>query len=297
MKECICKLKGRKFNLLFDEKENFKNFIESFNYFSKFDEIIESIDFMENPEYFLEENEWFKLDLEQLDKNMKNPIDKIFYLFENTAEVSHIEKNKINQIKLIMYGEKKDNKWKINCQVIYPSKILKDSKNFISWSNGIKVFKQENLIMVENRIDFVLDEKNIYFKKLSDLNNIHGNFKHLYKEASQEEIENIFMNELKDVILINENLIKEHQISSINLKKIKFHENNGIFEEIKKRPSEFINYLVKHPLLKDIVKDDTIEIKSDEDMKILLKACSQQVYKGEFTNEDFLASGNKKLKD
>jgi hypothetical protein len=298
MKECICKLKYKKFNLLFNKEDNFHSFIENFQNFTNFDENLKLVNFMQNPEYKLEDDEWFKLDIEILEKNIKNHINKIFNLFENSGDISHIEKDKFYDVKLIMYGEKNNDEWKINCQVIHPSKILKEDKKFLFlWNNGIKVFKQENLIILEDKIDFIINSKNILFKKLSDLNNIHGDFKHLYKEASQEEVENIFIKELKNIVIMNENLIKEHKISSLNLKKIKFHKDNGIFEEIKKRPTEFINYLTKYPLLKDIVKDDTIKIESDNDMKILLKACSQQVYKGEFTHEDFLASGNKKLKD
>jgi len=295
MKECICKLKKRKFNLLFNEKDNFDEFVRNLKTFNTFDEITDSIDFMQNPEYHLEENEWFKLDLEQLEQNMQKPVKKIFKLFENSADVSHIEKSKLSQIKLIMNGEKKDNKWRINCQVIYPSKILKEDKKFLVWSNGIKVFRQENLVMLEDRIDFILDEKTIYFKKLSDLNNIHGNFKHLYKEASQEEVKEIFIDELKNVVVIEGSLIGENRITPNNLKKIKFHKESGLFKKIQERPQDFVNYLKKYPLTKDLVKDDKIKIESDKDIKILLKACSQQIYNGEFTNEPFLASGNRKL--
>jgi len=295
MKECICKLKGGKFNLLFNEKDNFEEFVKNLENFNAFDVIRNSIDFMQNPEYHLEENEWFKLELEQLELNIQEPVKKIFELFENSADISHIEKNKLSQIKLIMNGEKKDNEWRINCQVIYPSKILKEDKKFLVWSNGIKVFKQENLVILEDRIDFILNEKTIYFKKLSDLNNIHGNFKHLYKEASQEEVKNIFIDELKDVVVIERSLIEENRISTNNLKKIKFHKENGMFKKIQERPTDFVNYLKKYPIIKDLVKDDKIKIESDKDIKILLKACSQQIYNGEFTNEPFLASGNRKL--
>lgn len=295
MKECICKLKRRKFNLLFNGKDNFEEFINRLEKFNAFDVIKNSIDFMQNPEYHLEEHEWFKLDLEQLEQNMQEPVKVIFKLFENSADISHIEKSKLNQIKLIMNGEKNDNEWRINCQVIYPSKILKEDKKFLVWSNGIKVFQEENLVMLEDRIDFILDKKTIYFKKLSDLNNIHGNFKHLYKEASHEEVKNIFIDELKYVVVIERSLIKENRITPNNLKKIKFHRENGIFKTIQERPQDFVNYLKKHSLTKDLVKDNKIKIESDKDINILLKACSQQVYNGEFTNESFLASGNRKL--
>jgi len=295
MKECICKLKRRKFNLLFNEKDNFEEFVKNLENFNAFDVITNSIDFMQNPEYNLEENEWFELDLEQLEQNMQEPVKKIFKLFENSVDISHIEEDKLNQIKLIMYGEKKDNKWIINCQVSKTTKILKEDKKFLVWSNGIKIFTQENLVILEDRIDFILDEKTIYFKKLSDLNNIHGSFKHLYKEASQEEVKNIFIDELKDVVVIERSLIEENRITPNNLKKIKFHKENGMFKEIQKRPQDFVNYLKKYSLTKDLVKDDKIKIESDKNIKILLKACSQQVYNGEFTNELFLASGNRKL--
>jgi len=295
MEQCICKLKRSNFNVLFDKIENLNSFKETFNNFCSFEEmdINRTINFMNNPEYQLEEDEWFKLKIVELENNIKAHIDKIFKIFNNTTEISDISSDKLNNVKLVMYGKKIDDKWKINGQVIFYPKIIREDK-FLCWNNGVKVLN-DNVIAFKDKIDFIIDDNYIFFKKLSYLNNIHGDFKHLYKAASQKEVKNIFMDKLKDIFVFKKNLIEENKITQNNLKKIKFHKENGIFKKIQERPQDFINYLKKYPLTKDLVEDNKIKIESDNDIKILLKACSQQVYNGDFTNEQFLASGNKKL--
>jgi ATP phosphoribosyltransferase regulatory subunit HisZ len=195
-----------------------------------------------------------------------------------------------------MYGEEVNGKLKINFQVITKSKLITDDK-FLFFDNGTKVLENSNLLQFEDKTHFMLCEttNRIYFKKLSHLNTIHGDFKHLYKEASREDLNQIFTKDLESLVDINSDLISNNQVSSFNLKKIAFYKTNSTFEKIKENPDQFLGYIKKFDVLKELISEDKISIQSDKNMKIFLKACSEQVYQGDFTGDSFMANANKKI--
>ena len=90
-------------------------------------------------------------------------------------------------------------------------------------------------------------------------------------------------------------MLNNNEISSFNLKKIAFYKSNGTFQEIIDNPDEFLVYMNKYDMLKELVNDDKISIQSDNNMKIFMKACSEQVYQGDFTGDFFMANANKKI--
>jgi hypothetical protein len=299
MAECICKLKKNKFNNLFDSTAEFDKFTENVPNFCSFINIEDNnlTNFKVSPDYSLAHDEWFYLETDDLEDNVKRHIDKIYEHFRSSTDLSNIDSSTLNDIKLVMYGEEVDDKLKINFQVITSRKYIAEDKRFLFFDNGTKLLENSNLLQFEDRADFILCEatKRIYFKQLSHLNNIHGDFKHLYKEASKSDVNTIFTTQLVDLVDINSDLINNNEISSINLKKISFYKTNGTFEKIKNNPDEFLVYMNKFDVLKELVSDDKISIQSDNNMKIFMKACSEQVYQGDFTGDSFMANANKKL--
>ncbi|WP_331774139.1 hypothetical protein [Sulfurospirillum sp. 1612] len=299
MAECICKLKKNKFNNLFDSSDEFDKFAENVPNFSSFITIEDNnlTNFKVSPDYIPAYDEWFYLETDDLENNVKRHIDKIYEHFRSSTDLSNIDSLTLNDIKLVMYGEEVDSKLKINFQVITSKKYIAEDKKFLFFDNGTKLLENNNLLQFEDKVDFILceDTGRIYFKQLSHLNNIHGDFKHLYKEASKSDVNNIFNTELVNLVDINSDLINSNKISSINLKKISFYKTNGTFEKIKNNPNEFLIYMNKFDVLKELVSDEKISIQSDNNMKIFMKACSEQVYQGDFTGDSFMANANKKI--
>jgi len=299
MAECICKLKKNRFNNLFDSTDEFDKFTENVPNFCNFITIEDNnlTNFKVSPDYVLAPDEWFYLETDDLEDNIKKHINKIYEHFRSSTDLSNIDSSTLNDIKLVMYGEETDSKLKINFQVITSRKYVAEDKRFLFFDNGTKLLENRNLLQFEDKVDFILCEttKRIYFKQLSHLNNIHGDFKHLYKEASKSDVNEIFTTQLVDLVTIDSDLINNNGISSINLKKISFYKTNGTFEKIKNNPNEFLVYMNKFDVLKELVSDDKISIQSDSNMKIFMKACSEQVYQGDFTGDSFMANANRKI--
>ena len=102
----------------------------------------------------------------------------------------------------------------------------------------------------------------------------------------------------EDKFLVFDNgtkILENNKISSLNLKKISFYKGSGVFQKIKDNPDEFLVYMKKFDVLKELLTADKISIQSDDNMKIFMKACSQQVYQGDFTGDFFMANTNKKI--
>jgi len=299
MAECICKLKKNKFNNLFDSRVEFEKFLENVPNFCSFIAIDSNnlTDFKISPDYSPTYDEWFYLETDGLEDNVKRHIEKIYEHFRSSTDLSNIDSSTLNDIKLVMYGEETDSKLKINFQVITSKKYIAEDKKFLFFDNGTKLLENNNLLQFEDKVDFILCEatKRIYFKQLSHLNNIHGDFKHLYKEASSGDLRDIFSTQLVDLVDINNDLINNNEISSINLKKIAFYKSNGTFQKIKDNPSQFLIYMNKFDVLKELISGDKISINSDNNMKIFMKACSEQVYQGDFSGDSFMANANKRL--
>lgn len=298
MAECICKLKQSRFNNLFETTEDFENFKQNLSNFCSFVTINNNnlTNFKISPDYSPSSDEWFYLEIDGLEENITRHIDTIYEHFRSSADLSDIDSTTLNEIKLVMYGEEIEEKLKINFQVITKSKFITEDK-FLFFDNGTKLLENDNLLQFEDKADFILCEASnrIYFKQLSHLNNIHGDFKHLYKEASNSDLRDVFTTQLTDLIDIDNELITNNKISSLNLKKIAFYKTNGTFQKIKDNPDEFLLYMNKYNLLKELLNADKISIQSDDNMKIFMKACSQQVYRGDFTGDDFVANANKKI--
>lgn len=298
MANCICKLKQNRFNNLFGTTNDFDKFVESVSNFCSFITIDANnlTDFKASPDYVPASDEWFYLEIDGLEENVTRYIDKIYEHFRSSNDLSDIDSTTLNDIKLVMYGEETDSKLKINFQVITKSKFITEDK-FLVFDNGTKILENDNLLQFEDKTHFILceDTNRVYFKQLSHLNNIHGDFKHLYKEASKNDVKKIFETELVDLVYIDNDLIENNKISSLNLKKISLYKGSGVFQKIKDKPDEFLVYMNKFDVLKELINDDKISIQSDANMKIFMKACSEQVYQGDFTGDFFMANANKKI--
>jgi len=298
MANCICKLKKNRFNNLFETTTDFDRFAASVSNFCSFTTIDNNnlTNFKTSPDYKPDNDEWFYLEIDGLEENITRHIDTIYQHFRSSTDLSDIDSTTLNDIKLVMYGEETDSKLKINFQVITKSKFITEDK-FLVFDNGTKILENDNLLQFEDKTHFILCEatNRIYFKQLSHLNNIHGDFKGLYKEASKNDVKEVFETALVDLVDINSDLIEDNKISSLNLKKISFYKGSGVFQKIKDNPTEFLVYMNKFDVLKELINDDKITIQSDENMKIFMKACSEQVYQGDFTGDFFMANANKKI--
>ncbi|MEA2017943.1 MAG: hypothetical protein U9N59_05805 [Campylobacterota bacterium] len=298
MANCICKLKKNRFNNLFETTDDFDKFSENVSTFCSFITIDDNnlTNFKVSPDYKPDNEEWFYLEIDELEDNITRHINTIYEHFRSSTDLANIDSTTLNDIKLVMYGEEADDKLKINFQVITKGKFITEDK-FLFFDNGTKILENNNLLQFEDKTHFILCENTnrIYFKQLSHLNNIHGDFKGLYKEASKNDVKEVFETELVGLVDIDDDLIESNKISSLNLKKISFYKTNGTFQKIKDNSDEFLVYMDKFDLLKELIDDGTISIQSDNNMKIFMKACSEQVYQGDFTGDNFVANANKKI--
>lgn len=151
------------------------------------------IDFTQNLNYKLEENEVFFINYKDED------IDDGFI---NTTNSNSIKEDDFSNLKVIYY--KLDD-------LIYFQRILPSALIASSWltfytldtgKNGVKIDKKPR-IKFENRTDIILDTKNqkIYFKVFNDLEKVFPNFSKYYREASEKEF-----NDFKDNKLLKVNL-------------------------------------------------------------------------------------------
>lgn len=218
------------------------------------------IDFTQNLNYKLEENEVFFINYKDED------IDDGFI---NTTNSNSIKEDDFSNLKVIYYklGDL------IYFQRILPSALITSSwLTFVTLDTGKKGVKidQTPRIKFENRTDIILDTKNqkIYFKVFNDLEKVFPNFSKYYREASEKEF-----NDFKD--LGKRQLTKIAQI----IDKIGYFQDN--IKDYKKYAKDY---------------DITFEINTKDQIDQFHALVLENFYKTPISDEKRMSNSNIKIK-
>lgn len=151
------------------------------------------IDFTQNLNYKLEENEVFFINYKDEDINDG---------FINTTNSNIITEKDFQNLEVIYYELDKV----IYFQRIFPSFLITSTwltlDTLDKGQKGVKI-DQKTRLKFENRTDIILDTKNnkIYFKVFNNLEKVFPNFSKYYREANEKEF-----NDFKDNKLLKVNL-------------------------------------------------------------------------------------------
>ncbi|WP_086248858.1 hypothetical protein [Campylobacter vicugnae] len=234
------------------------------------------IDFTQNLNYKLEENEVFFINYKDED------IDDGFI---NTTNSNSIKENDFSNLKVIYY--KLDDL--IYFQRILPSALITSSwLTFVTLDTGKKSVKidQKPRLKFENRTDIILDIKNkkIYFKVFNDLEKVFPNFSKYYREASEKEF-----NDFKDNKLLKVNL---------DFKDLGKRQLTKIAQIIDKEKNKIGYFQDNIEAYKKYAKDYgiTFEINTKDQIDQFHALVFENFYKTPISDEKRMSNSNKNLK-
>lgn len=215
------------------------------------------------PTYKLENNEWF-----YLENFSRTP----YCLELLTKEISSVEYDTVegNDLLNVSYlCSIQDDKYYCLQGIKKSQKIYK--KKWISFKGEIK---NENLILINDLPDaiYIKDNDRLYFKALSKINNIFNGINELYREATEDEVNDFLRS---DYIKVDE-VFDKSKIGILDRKnlalamdeynKYNAEEKEAVLEEIKENFPEKIDNFGK------------FEINNMEDFKIILSGLLENTY-------------------
>ncbi|WP_096015031.1 hypothetical protein [Campylobacter lanienae] len=230
------------------------------------------IDFTENLNYKLEENEVFFINYKDEDINDG---------FINTTNSNIITEKDFQNLEVIYYKLDKF----IYFQRILPSALITSSwltfDTLDKLQKGVKIDKKTRL-KFENRTDIILDTKNkkIYFKVFNNLEKVFPNFSKYYREASEKEF-----NDFKDNKLLKVNLdfkdLRKRQLTKIAqiIDKIDYFQDN--IKNYKKYTKDY---------------DITFDINTKDQIDEFHALVFENFYKTPISNEKRMSNSNIKIK-
>lgn len=231
------------------------------------------IDFTQNLNYQLEENEVFFINY--TDEYINDG-------FINTTNSNIITEKDFQNLEVIYY-ELDDLRY---FQRILPSALITSSwltfDTLDKLQKGVKIDKKTRL-KFENRTDIILDTKNkkIYFKVFNNLEKVFPNFSKYYREASEKEF-----NDFKDNKLLKVNLdfkdLGKRQLKKIAqiIDKIGYFQDN--IKDYKKYAKDY---------------DITFEINTKDQIDKFHALVFENFYKTPISDEKRMSNSNIKVKD
>lgn len=286
------------FNKIFDRAIELTQIKQDNEVFFNLDiDFSESVDYTTvRPDHKLEVEKYYFLDYSQGGQDILDSIQIYLDTLESTAEIPTLIQSNLENIELLIYGKKSNNKYKLNIQVITPKYFIK-SKNYLKYINSHIEYKHEkDVLEFQDKIDIFINEneKKIYFKYFSYLKKIDNSFIELYQEASDEEQET-FINEVNshDNFEIDDSKLK---LQTTNLKKLKYALDNGMVEEVLSKKRKVNSYIRRYKSELYLQKTDGIYIlKTNKDITSLLKVIFENFYQGEITGKKLESNSSKEL--
>lgn len=201
----------------------------------------------------------------------------------STAGYNDLEKNCIKELHYILIENEKNNC--VYIQKITKSTIIKQ-KMIPLVSKDYKLLENETLLLFKSCPDAILDtrEDKFYFRNLSILTSIFRGIEALYKEATDEDIDEFISNKF---IKLDEDYTK-NKIKSNNRKKILL-----VNEILNKLPEDSKNKLLDYTSKycdKLIYKDGIFEISNEKELKELLYGLQERYYTTEIGREKRIAN-------
>lgn len=257
--------------------------------------VFEEVDLMNTnsvlytPEYKIDDDEWFKI--EKFDET-KFCLDLLKNSFDS-KEYNDIEKHEFDEISYLVSVQH-------NCfyfQNITPSSFLRLKTIFygdIPFGEVSKLVDDNKQIVIKKIPDAIYDiqSKSLFFKDLSSITGIFNNIGELYKEATQDEVDNF----LKEPFIKKAKSYESQKVSTLNrrlitvalaaISKLTAKERDKMFV--------YVNEYCSSQIVFD-AKNKHFEINNDSDLKNLLYGIHQRFYTTPLGKEKRLANSIKTL--
>ena len=299
MGKFLAKLKGELgFNKVFEKDTELKKIIQdNKTFFGLNITFEEAIDFKENPEHKLEDDNFFYVNYSNTSEDIQNTLKSYFDSVTSSSEISTLNKANLQKIDFLFYGKKIEEKLKLNLQSITPKYFIK-SKSFLKFFNShIGYQHEEDVLEFKDNFDLHIDEKNkkIYFKDFANLRKLNKDFIELYKEATEKE-KDYFIKEINDSSLFTIDKSKLG-LQPTNLKKLKYILDNKILGIVFKDQKNVEKYIKKYKSSISLAsKDGKYLIGNNKEFTDLLKIINENFYQGEITGKKLESNSTKLLK-
>lgn len=215
------------------------------------------------PTYKLESNEWFYIENFSKTKYSIELLKKEI----STAEYDTITKEDLLNISYIC---------SIQDEKYYCFQNIKKSQRIQKkWIGQQCEIKSESLILIENFPEAIYNKEIdiLYFKSLSKLDNIFKGINELYREATEEEVEEFLS---KDYIKIQEGFNKK-SIGILERKKLAMTMDE--YNKCTNNEKEKILQELKENFPEKMDKSGKFKINEIEDFKIILSVLREDAYK------------------
>lgn len=177
-------------------------------------------------------------------------------------------------------------------QKVTSSNVYK-KRRMVSFSEEARLIDDENILVIKELPDCVFDKQvdKLYFKNLSSITSIFDGINILYREATDNEVENFLT---LDILNVADGFNKEN-VKTANRRRIK--EATEKYNNFTKEQKENIPvYISKYcPSLYD-KSTDKINISNEVELANLLNVLNQRYYTTEIDGEMRLAHSVSKLK-
>lgn len=228
------------------------------------------------PRYKLEDDEWYKI--ENFGKtDFFNPLTHQEFFSTSYVQIHSKHYDQIKYFCLV-----KNNLFLF--QKMLPSQLMKNK--ILDLSGEPKILENKHMIVLYKKVDAIYNksEDTLYFRDFSKLKTFFKDIETLYREATQEEIDEFLA---LDFIQTTSNFTYEN-IGAANRKKIAL-----ILDKVKTFQEEektmLLNYI--HEYCSDIAyKDKTFEIATEKQLREILFGLEQRYYTTPLDKEKRLAN-------
>ena len=271
MNHVLAKIRGngkKKIFKLLSDKTLFDNVTTNFNSCVAY-----------NPDHNLDEDSWFKIE-QFSEKTYCLNFLKIDFV---AAEYDNLPKTQFVQIAYLCAVQNED----FFFQKITPSQFL--TRKMIAFGDAAELEKSDKRIVINNQPDAVyLKESDVLvFRSLATISSVFKGVDELYKEATNEEV----MQFLQESFIKPQSDFDSSKVSKPNRKRIALAMNTLAKMPDKDR-EEMLGYVDGYcsGKLKIDNKLHTVQVSTDEELKLLLYGIEQRFYTTPFGKERRLAN-------
>jgi hypothetical protein len=251
-----------------------------------------AINLKKNPEYKLDNHDWFYVDYTSEGVYIQQSIEFYFNALKSTASYTDLHQGDLSRVRYIIYGSKftPSGEYKANIQCITSGNYI-DEKKFLGFGKGVEYKKEKNLLEFKDQLHIHISEsdKRVYFKKLSDVSKLTSSFNTLYREATKAEQDDF-------VIDINKcsmfDMKQDIALQSTNLKKIRDIQKEYDLEDFLKKKTKIKSYIKKYKV--DLPESNgKYTITSNKDLTAFMKVFYEMFYQGEITGRKLESNSSK----
>lgn len=243
-----------------------------------------------DPLYQLQNGEWFHIDLNSINQNrqvndkIENPINNL----PAQTSLSTIDSNDFSKIVFFLLN---DNNWFLFQKIYSSFRFYK--KRLISFSKQPQL-QNDPVIILKNIPDALFNSQNgcLYFQGLDKITSIFSNIISLYKEATNQEINDFFKKDYDIIEMASHYSIDK--ISVVNRKKIALCKSKFSNPDAKLK-NDIKSYIKDFNLDIIMQSNGRFVIKKNKELSIFLDIILEKYYKTRLTNQERIASSTRAI--